>query len=710
MAGLVYQPTEADVTSLSKKAQKKDELATQDPTPLPGEGSLQARNPFSGAAQAPQAADSAEGVADPGQGATVAQNPLAALIGMGIGKIPTQQEYEQIANPTGSKYEAKKLLDYAKKFLGTPYVWGGTTPNGFDCVAEGTMVATPQGPTPIESLLPGQAVWGSGAMELRQAPVVALVDKGEQDAFEVRLRNRKLVASAGHLVQVLRKAPGWHSGYSPEWVRVDALSQGDQVVTLRRTPEASAWDVASPDLAWLWGAYLGDGHISNGKSIYWCLFGEDRDKAARILRESYGVDVAYSDRHGLRVRAGSATLSAITEIAIGTGSGAKRIPAWVWGAPNKVKESFIEGYLAADGSIDKKRGWYTFHSINREMLDGVRHLAIGLGWSVGNVRTAQRTKPIEIKGKVVKNAKPIHSFQVYNKEHGIPDKVAANGGARAFRDDTLSSSSVLSVTPVGKRRMFDISVAGEETFIADGILVHNCSGYTQYVYRQFGIELPRISYQQGNMGPKVGIAQLQPGDLVFWDNSSRNAGADHVEIFMGFDSQGRAMVIGAPAPGKRVRIRTLSRNEGTIWGVQMNLAGRTGGSNQAKAPGPKAGGAPGSASGVDAYLAALRRVESSNNYTARSRTSTASGAYQYIDSTWNNYGGYAHAWQAPASVQDQRARQDALALFGRYQNWEQVAAHHLYPAWAGNRNLWNQAPGRGNPTVAQYVAKVMGYM
>lgn len=84
MAGLVYQPTEADVTSLSKKAQKKEDLG-DDPTPLPGEGSLRATNPFSGGFQAPQAAESAEGVADPGQGATRAQNPLAALIGMGIG-------------------------------------------------------------------------------------------------------------------------------------------------------------------------------------------------------------------------------------------------------------------------------------------------------------------------------------------------------------------------------------------------------------------------------------------------------------------------------------------------------------------------------------------------------------------------------------------------------------------------------------------------
>jgi len=113
---------------------------------------------------------------------------------------------------------------------------------------------------------------------------------------------------------------------------------------------------------------------------------------------------------------------------------------------------------------------------------------------------------------------------------------------------------------------------------------------------------------------------------------------------------------------------------------------------------------------VDRYLAALRQVESSGNYNARSKISSASGAYQYIDSTWGGYGGYQRAYQAPKHIQDQRARQDALNQFNRYGNWEQVAAHHFYPAWAGDKSKWNNAPGRGNPSVNTYVRKVMGNM
>jgi cell wall-associated NlpC family hydrolase len=92
----------------------------------------------------------------------------------------------------------------------------------------------------------------------------------------------------------------------------------------------------------------------------------------------------------------------------------------------------------------------------------------------------------------------------------------------------------------------------------------DCSGFTQYVLGQVGVHLPRISAQQARYGARVGLNQLKPGDLVGWDNSARNNGADHIAIWLG-----NGQIIESPRPGLGVRIRSLDDNEGA-WGVSLS--------------------------------------------------------------------------------------------------------------------------------------------
>lgn len=53
----------------------------------------------------------------------------------------------------------------------------------------------------------------------------------------------------------------------------------------------------------------------------------------------------------------------------------------------------------------------------------------------------------------------------------------------------------------------------------------DCSGFTQSVYANFGISLPRTSYEQQNAGTEVSYADAQPGDLICYGG--------HVAIYMG---------------------------------------------------------------------------------------------------------------------------------------------------------------------------------
>lgn len=59
----------------------------------------------------------------------------------------------------------------------------------------------------------------------------------------------------------------------------------------------------------------------------------------------------------------------------------------------------------------------------------------------------------------------------------------------------------------------------------------DCSGFTQYVYRVNGVEVPRNSYDQFAVGESVPKQELQPGDLVFF--STYAPGPSHLGIYVG---------------------------------------------------------------------------------------------------------------------------------------------------------------------------------
>jgi murein DD-endopeptidase MepM/ murein hydrolase activator NlpD len=102
---------------------------------------------------------------------------------------------------------------------------------------------------------------------------------------------------------------------------------------------------------------------------------------------------------------------------------------------------------------------------------------------------------------------------------------------------------------------------------------------------------------------------------------------------------------------------------------------------------------------VGIAMAASRYLESRGDYTAQNRFASASGAYQVIDSTWNNFGGYPRAYLAPPQVQDQFAYESFVAILKRYGNdVSKIPVAWYYPAAIGNPALMDivPMPGAGN--------------
>lgn len=80
----------------------------------------------------------------------------------------------------------------------------------------------------------------------------------------------------------------------------------------------------------------------------------------------------------------------------------------------------------------------------------------------------------------------------------------------------------------------------------------DCSGLVQQVFKNFGIDVPRVTYQQIDAGAPVGMKDLRPGDLVFFATESARD-PDHVGIYMG-----GGQFIHAPHTGDVVKISDLS--------------------------------------------------------------------------------------------------------------------------------------------------------
>lgn len=59
----------------------------------------------------------------------------------------------------------------------------------------------------------------------------------------------------------------------------------------------------------------------------------------------------------------------------------------------------------------------------------------------------------------------------------------------------------------------------------------DCSGFLQYVFKQHGINIPRLADDQYKLGKTVKISQLEIGDLVFF--STYTAGVSHCGIYVG---------------------------------------------------------------------------------------------------------------------------------------------------------------------------------
>ncbi|NEW60793.1 C40 family peptidase, partial [Sulfurovum sp. bin170] len=98
----------------------------------------------------------------------------------------------------------------------------------------------------------------------------------------------------------------------------------------------------------------------------------------------------------------------------------------------------------------------------------------------------------------------------------------------------------------------------------NGPYKYDCSGFTKEVFEKNGIDIPRLSKDQAQIGEKIRKNQLQKGDLIFF-HSKKSTIVDHVGIYLG-----RGKFIHASRFHKRIVISPLREYKRFFkWGRRL---------------------------------------------------------------------------------------------------------------------------------------------
>lgn len=85
----------------------------------------------------------------------------------------------------------------------------------------------------------------------------------------------------------------------------------------------------------------------------------------------------------------------------------------------------------------------------------------------------------------------------------------------------------------------------------DTLMGFDCSGFTRYVFSQYGVTLPRLTRDQYRVGRPIAAEDVRPGDLVFF--TTVTPGASHVGVAVGRDQ-----FVHAPSARGVVRVERLT--------------------------------------------------------------------------------------------------------------------------------------------------------
>lgn len=140
--------------------------------------------------------------------------------------------------------------------------------------------------------------------------------------------------------------------------------------------------------------------------------------------------------------------------------------------------------------------------------------------------------------------KPVSAHvKAHSRQLAKQQKLDQSTISSMMRNDLVEREAAHSLS-VKSSKMIDDLLSEAHRYIgrpyvhgAKGPKTFDCSGFTSYVYKQFGYNISPASRAQFTLGTKVAKNDLRKGDLVFFTSRSSGKNVGHVGIVVSADNE-----------------------------------------------------------------------------------------------------------------------------------------------------------------------------
>lgn len=211
---------------------------------------------------------------------------------------------------------------------------------------------------------------------------------------------------------------------------------------------------------WIIGRYIGDGWIRTQGGIIICCAPDELNEIESKLQGLFNYSVVKEQTvHKVHI-----PIKELSEFVSQFGKGAanKRLTSTVLDLPIPQLKAFLDGYFSADGC--KVGKIYKATSVSRELIYGIGQCVAKAYKRPFSVYKTQRPKTCVIEGREVNQ----------KDSYELTFKKTADKQDKAFYEDGYIWFPVRSISQSEPTEVYDIQVAEDNSFTANGAIVHNC--------------------------------------------------------------------------------------------------------------------------------------------------------------------------------------------------------------------------------------------